>query len=59
MWSSVFATRIITKEKRMERWGTRCFLTPRYPEWKQYKERTNCILPIKFFLHFFRKEKAE
>lgn len=43
----------------MERWGTHCLLTPRYPEWKQYKERTNCILPIKFFLHFFRKEKAE
>ncbi|KAM7458264.1 hypothetical protein BLSTO_00974 [Blastocystis sp. subtype 1] len=49
VWSSVFATRIITKEKRMER----------YPEWKSYKARTNCIVPIKFFMHFFQKAKDE
>ena len=49
VWTSVFATRIITKEKRMER----------YPEWEAYKQRTNCILPIKFICHFFEKEKRE
>ncbi|OAO13794.1 DUF1295 domain containing protein [Blastocystis sp. ATCC 50177/Nand II] len=49
VWSSVFATRIITKEKRMER----------YPEWKSYKARTNCIVPIKFFMHFFQKAKDD
>lgn len=30
----------------------------RYPEWKAYKQRTNCILPIKFICHFFEKEKS-
>mgnify|MGYP000788752355 FL=1 len=31
----------------------------RYPEWKSYKARTNCIVPIKFFMHFFQKAKDE
>ena len=31
----------------------------RYPEWESYKQRTNTIIPIKFFLHFFSKEKSE
>ncbi|CBK22477.2 uncharacterized protein [Blastocystis hominis] len=49
VWGTVFATRIITKEKRMER----------HPEWEEYKKRTNTILPIRFFMHFFEKSKSD
>lgn len=59
VWVSVFATRIITKEKRMERYELNGKVNIRYPEWKEYKKRTNCIVPLKFFYHFFEKKKSE
>ena len=59
VWVSVFATRIITKEKRMERYELNGKVNIRYPEWKEYQKRTNCIVPLKFFYHFFERKKSE
>ena len=30
-----------------------------HPEWEEYKKRTNTILPIRFFMHFFEKSKSD
>ena len=59
VWVSVFATRIITKEKRMERYELNGKVNIRYPEWKEYKKRSNCIVPLKFFYQLFEKKKIE
>lgn len=59
VWGTVFATRIITKEKRMERQSMWRSIENSHPEWEEYKKRTNTILPIRFFLHFFEKSKSD